>query len=244
MVPGGRFVVLGRQGAGKGTQCARLSHHYVLPHIATGDMLRASMKAHTPLGLDAKAHIDAGRLVPDEIVLQMVAERLEQDDTKSRGFVFDGFPRTVGQAKGLDEMLAPAELDLAIDLDVPMEVVLRRLASRRVCEDCGEIYSTEVPPRLPWICDMCGGEVLQREDDTEEAIAERLRLYDAETAPLIAWYEEAGKLVTLDGLDSPDAVTRRLVRAIDERRGDAGFGPPLYVDSGEETEPVGGGAPS
>ncbi|MGH9304730.1 MAG: adenylate kinase family protein, partial [Acidimicrobiales bacterium] len=118
------------------------------------------------------------------------------------------------------------------DIEVPFGVVLGRLASRRVCEDCGEIYSTASPPVLDWICDVCGGEVIQRDDDTEEAIKRRLGLYDAETTPLISWYEESGKLVKIDGLGSPNEVTARIVQAIDERRGDGGFGPPLYEEHG------------
>src|ERR1019366_2327769 len=145
----------------------RLSHHYVIPHISTGDMLRGEIKAGTELGLEAKRYMDAGDLIPDEVVLRMVGARLDQDDTRPRGFVLDGFPRTVAQAVGLDDLLKPASLDLAINIVVPTPLVLRRLASRRVCEDCGTIYSTVSPPRVGWICDVCGGEVVHREDDTE-----------------------------------------------------------------------------
>ncbi|MDA8040628.1 MAG: adenylate kinase [Actinomycetota bacterium] len=226
MVPGGRLVVLGKQGAGKGTQCMRLSHHYVIPHISTGDMLRAAVKSRTMLGREAERYLDAGELIPDEIVLKMVAERLDQDDTKSRGFVLDGFPRTVTQAAGLDGLLAPGELDLVIDLEVPREVVLERLASRRVCVDCGAIYSTTAPPRVPWNCDVCGGEVVQREDDTEVAIKRRLDLYDHETAPLVAWYSKACKLAVVSGLGSPDEVFDRLVELVDAKRGPGWFEPP------------------
>jgi adenylate kinase len=203
----------------------RLSHHYVIPHISTGDMLRAAVKAGTPLGRDAARYLDDGELIPDEIVLKMVGERLDQDDTRSRGFVLDGFPRTVAQAVGLDELLAPDELDLVIDLEVPTDVVLGRLASRRVCVDCGAIYSTATPPGVRWICDVCGGEVVQREDDTEAAIKRRLDLYDNETSPLIEWYENAGKLVTVSGLGGPDEVSDRLVELVDARRGPGWFEP-------------------
>ncbi len=150
-------------------------------------MLRGEIKAGTELGLEAKRYMDAGELIPDEVVLKMVARRLDQDDTRTRGFVLDGFPRTVAQAEGLDELLRPSNLDLAINLVVPTPLVLRRLASRRVCEDCGQIYSTASPPRVGWICDICGGEVVHREDDTEGAIRRRLDLYERETQPLIAW---------------------------------------------------------
>jgi len=217
VVPGARLIVLGKQGAGKGTQCVRLSRHYVVPHIATGDMLRAAVKAGTSLGREAKRYMDAGELIPDEVVLQLVAERLDQDDTKRRGFVLDGFPRTVVQAERLDELLRPLELDCVVDLVVATEVVLQRLAGRRVCADCGANYSLSAPPRVDWICDVCGGEVVQRPDDTESAIKRRLALYEAQTKPLVARYEASGKLVCVDGEGSPDEVTDRLVKVVDQR---------------------------
>ena len=218
MVPGARLIVLGKQGAGKGTQCVRLSHHYVIPHISTGDMLRAAVKMRTPLGVEAKRYMDEGELVPDELLLGLVDERLAQDDTIGRGFVLDGFPRTVKQAEALDRLLAPLELDTVLDLEVPRDLVLARLASRRVCVDCGTNYSTSTPPKVDWICDVCGGEVVQRPDDTEAAIKRRLDLYDTETAPLVQWYAASGRLATVDGTGTPDDVTERLVRTIDEHR--------------------------
>ena len=218
MVPGARLIVLGKQGAGKGTQCVRLSRHYVIPHIATGDMLRAAVKAGTPLGTEARRHMDAGELIPDEVVLDLVAERLGEDVTKERGFVLDGFPRTSNQAERLQEILAPLELDCVLNLAVPTQVVLRRLVSRRVCEDCGTIYSTSTRPRVDWICDVCGGEVVQREDDTEAAIKRRLDLYEVQTEPLVAFYEKLHKLIEVPGSGSPDIVTERLVRAVDASR--------------------------
>jgi len=218
VIPGGRLVVLGKQGAGKGTQCVRLSHHYVIPHISTGDMLRGETKAGTALGVEAQRYMDSGELIPDEVVLKMVAQRLDQDDTRTRGFVLDGFPRTVAQAEGLDDLLVPASLDLAINIVVPTPLVLRRLASRRVCMDCGANYSVSAPPRIGWICDVCGGEVVQREDDTEGAIKRRLDLYEKQTAPLVARYRRLGKLAAVRGDGPADAVTERLVKAVDERR--------------------------
>jgi adenylate kinase len=218
VIPGARLVVLGKQGAGKGTQCVRLARHYVIPHISTGDMFRAAVKGGTEFGRKAKEFMDAGELVPDDVVIGVVRERLDQDDTKERGFCLDGFPRTVAQAEALEELLAPRGLDLVLDLEVPTDVVLHRLATRRVCQDCGENYSEDNPPRSAWICDNCGGEVVQREGDTEGAIRRRLDLYEKETAPLIAWYMRAHKLVAVDGMGSPDDVTYRLVRAIDARR--------------------------
>jgi len=193
----------------------RLSHHYIVPHISTGDMLRGEIKGGTELGLEARRYMDAGELIPDQIVLKMVGGRLDQDDTRTRGFVLDGFPRTTTQAEGLDDLLAPASLDLAINIVVPTPLVLRRLASRRVCEDCQTIYSTTSPPRVLWICDVCNGEVIHREDDTEAAIHRRLDLYERETQPLIAWYRRTGKLVSISGVGSPDAVSDRVVAAVD-----------------------------
>jgi adenylate kinase len=218
VIPGVRLVVLGKQGAGKGTQCVRLSHHYVVPHVSTGDMLRGEVKSKTELGARAQKLMDQGELIPDEMVMEMVRGRLSERDTRGRGFVLDGCPRTTSQANDLEDIVHPFGLDLVIDLDVPTALVMKRLASRRVCMDCGANYSTAAPPMVNWTCDVCGGEVVQREDDTEEAIQRRLDLYEAETAPLIAWYQERGVLVRINGTGSPDAVTRRVVGAIDTRR--------------------------
>ena len=219
MVPGARLIILGKQGAGKGTQCVRLARHYVVPHISTGEMFRAAVKAGTPFGQKAKEFMDAGELIPDDVVIGVVNERLDQDDTKHRGFILDGFPRTVHQADALAEVLAPVGLDLAIDLEVPTEVVLARLAGRRVCDTCGTNYHVDRPPKENWTCDVCGGEVIQREDDTEAAIRRRLALYEEQTEPLIAWYMSRDKLVAVDGMGTPDDVGIRLIRAIDARRG-------------------------
>ncbi len=219
MVPGVRLVILGKQGAGKGTQCVRLARHYVVPHISTGDMLRAAARSETAFGKKAKEFMDAGELVPDEVMIGVVQERLDYEDTAMRGFILDGFPRTTGQASALDEILGESRaLDLALDLEVDTTVVLERLASRRVCSVCGAIYSAASPPHVDASCDHCGGEVVQRDDDQPEAIERRLRLYEEQTAPLIAWYLERKKLVAVDGLGSPDVVFSRLVRAIDGRR--------------------------
>jgi adenylate kinase len=218
VIPGVRLVVLGKQGAGKGTQCVRLSHHYVVPHVSTGDMLRGEVKSRTSLGLRAQALMDQGELIPDDMVMEMVRSRLTERDTTGRGFVLDGCPRTTTQAEVLDDIVHPFGMDLVVDLEVPTSLVMKRLASRRVCVDCGANYSVAAPPMVNWTCDVCGGEVVQREDDTEEAIQRRLDLYEKQTAPLIAWYAERGLLVTINGTGSPDAVTRRVVGAIDDRR--------------------------
>jgi adenylate kinase len=218
VVPGARLIVLGKQGAGKGTQCVRLSHHYVVPHVSTGDMLRAAVKQGTPLGIKAKDQMDRGELLGDDLIMEMVATRLNESDVRARGFVLDGCPRTVAQAEELAGILTPMDLDAAVDIEVPTAQVLRRLAARRVCIDCGANYSTTTPPLINWTCDVCGGEVVQREDDREEAITRRLELYERQTTPLIDWYHSRSQLASISGTGSPDAVTRRLIKAIEERR--------------------------
>jgi adenylate kinase len=218
VVPGARLVVLGKQGAGKGTQCVRLSHHYVVPHVSTGDMLRAAVKQGTKVGLKAKDQMDRGELLSDDLIMEMVAERLGESDVRARGFVLDGCPRTVAQAERLAAILAPFDLDLAIDIEIHTTQVLRRLAARRVCIDCGANYSLSSPPLINWTCDVCGGEVVQREDDTEDAIERRLELYERQTAPLIDWYRSRGQLQSVPGTGTPDAVTRRMVKVVEDRR--------------------------
>lgn len=217
MTFGVRLVVLGRQGAGKGTQCVRLSRHYVVPHISTGDMLRAAVKAETELGRKAGELMAAGDLVPDDIMVGIVEERLADDDTSRRGYILDGFPRTVAQADALAQITAARPLDIVVDLDVPTEIVLERLASRRVCVDCGANYSLENLPRYG-DCDNCGGEVVQRQDDTPAAIKHRLDEYEHKTAPLIEWYSDRDLLVVIDGQGPLDEVTKRVTAAIDARR--------------------------
>jgi adenylate kinase len=219
VIPGVRLVILGRQGAGKGTQCTRLARHYVVPHISTGDMLRAARNQGTDFGKKADEYMRAGELLPDDVIIGIVGERLDRDDTRKRGYILDGFPRTVGQARALADLTAELPLDVAIDLEAPEEVVLARISNRRVCVDCGTNFSVQSPPRYDWTCDVCGGEVVQRDDDTPEAVRKRLNLYNQETEPLIAWYLGHDLLTTVDGLGSADAVTVRLVRAIDNRTG-------------------------
>ncbi len=218
MVPGARLIVLGKQGAGKGTQCVRLSHHYVVPHVSTGDMLRAAVRQGTPIGMKAKEQMERGELLSDDLIMEMVADRLDDDDTRARGFILDGCPRTVRQAEQLAKILAPLDLDLVIDIQISTSLVMRRLAARRVCVDCGANYSVAQPPLINWTCDICGGDVVQREDDREEAIERRLRLYELQTAPLIAWYEERSQLASVPGSGSPDTVTRRMIKVIEDKR--------------------------
>ena len=208
--------MFGRQGAGKGTQCERLAAHYHVPHISTGDMLRAAVRDGTEFGRKAKEYMDAGRLLPDDIMVGLVGERLGASDA-TRGWLLDGFPRTPGQAESLGEVTGDAPFDLAVDLDVPEEVVVERLSSRRVCVECGAIYSVSSPPASPWVCDRCGGEVVQRDDDTEAAIRSRLADYALQTEPLKEWFDARGKLLVVDGNAAADEVTAALVTAIDAR---------------------------
>lgn len=213
---GPRLIILGKQGAGKGTQCVRLCRHYGVPHVSTGDMFRAAVKSGSELGTRLDEYMREGELIPDDLVLGVVAERLDEDDAQD-GFLLDGFPRTTNQAAKLSERLAPDDVDMVLSLEVPTEVSLRRLAGRRVCQNCGANYSVDSPPEENWTCDDCRGEVVLRKDDTEHAIARRLKLYEEQTAPLVSWYQEQGKLVAVDGIGAPDTVTERLVRAIDRR---------------------------
>jgi adenylate kinase len=218
MIQGARVVILGRQGAGKGTQCVRLSRHYVIPHVSTGDMLRAAVREQTPLGVQAKEVIESGRLVGDEIMVGLVAERLRDDDARTRGYILDGFPRTVAQAEALDGITEDRPLHVAIDLNVPRELVLERLSARRVCRDCGSNYQAAGAAPRQWTCDYCGGDVIQRADDTPEAINQRLDLYETQTQPLIEYYGGTSRLAVVDGVGDPDEVFARLKAVIDSRR--------------------------
>lgn len=176
------------------------------------------MRSDDELGRQARQYMSDGDLVPDEIVLKVVDERLSQDDARTRGFVLDGFPRTVAQAEGLDEMLDASAVDLAVDLDLPTPVALSRLAGRRTCDACGANYSVKRPPSTDWTCDNCGGEVVQRADDTDAAIRRRLALYERQTEPLILWYQERDRLLVVNGMGVPDEVMARLVAGIERRR--------------------------
>jgi adenylate kinase len=218
VIPGARLIILGRQGAGKGTQCVRLSRHYVVPHISTGDMLRAAVREGTELGKLAKDIMDSGGLVGDDIMIGLVNERLSKPDASTRGYILDGFPRTVAQAQALGEVTADKPIHVVIDLDVPREIVLERLSSRRVCRDCGTNYTTGGSQPSPWICDVCGGDVQQRADDTPESVSRRLDLYEEQTAPLIAYYSSRTMLTVVNGVGHPDHVFKRLTDAIEARR--------------------------
>lgn len=211
-----RLVIFGPQGAGKGTQSARISEKYGIPSISTGEIFRWAIKGKTALGLKVLEYVDAGSLVPDELTIEVVTDRLSADDCMD-GFLLDGFPRNVGQAKALDALLADSEasLDGAILIEVPEEVSLRRLLGRRVCSNCGTNYHLDAPPEHDWTCDKCGGEVVERTDDHEaETVTNRLRLYHQQTEPLKAYYEERNLLREIDGMGSPDEVFSRIVSSI------------------------------
>lgn len=218
MIPGARLIILGRQGAGKGTQCVRLSRHYVVPHISTGDMLRAATREGTELGLMAKEIMDAGGLVGDDIMIGLVDERLGRPDASTRGYILDGFPRTVAQADALDGITRERPIHVVIDLDVPREIVLERISARRVCRDCGTNYTASGQESQPWICDVCGGDVLQRDDDTPDAVNRRLDLYESQTSPLIEHYGAQGRLVVVNGVGHPSHVFQRLTDVVESRR--------------------------
>jgi len=214
MASGVRLLVLGKQGAGKGTQAVRIAEHYGAPHISTGDMFRAAVAANTPFGIKANEYMKRGELVPDDIVIGVVAERLAKDDAVEHGFVLDGFPRTRVQAEELRRILGPDGLDAAVDIDVPTHVVIERISGRRVCKTCGATYHVNAPPKVDWVCDRDGGEVVQREDDTPEAVTKRLELYERDTRPLLDFYEGLGLLITIDGVGDPDEVFNRVVEGL------------------------------
>jgi adenylate kinase len=210
------LVVLGKQGAGKGTQCKRLAEAYAIPHVSTGDMLRAAVKADSPLGREVAAIMDAGALVSDDLVIRLVDQRFGEPDA-SRGALLDGFPRTILQAEALETLLGEDGIKLCINLDVPVSLVTERLSSRRVCQECGNIYKDTDIEAISGTCSNCGGDVIQRKDDQPEAIAKRLEAYERDTEPLLAFYQERGLLVVVDGAQSPDEVTAALVAVISER---------------------------
>jgi len=202
------IVFMGLPGAGKGTQAERIVASFGIPHISTGDMFRQAVREGTPLGLKAKEYMDKGLLVPDEVTVGIVRERLSQGDC-AKGFLLDGFPRTVPQAEALDATLAELgrRLDHVIYLDVRKETLLARLTGRRICRQCGATYHVVFnPPRQEGVCDKCGGELYQRDDDKEETVATRLEVNLAQTEPLLAYYEEKGLLRRVNGEQEIDAV--------------------------------------
>ena len=203
-----KLMMLGPPGAGKGTQAQRLSESHGIPQISTGDMLRGARRKGTDLGKKAAKFMDAGELVPDEVVIGIVAERLDEPDA-SNGFILDGFPRTAGQADALSDM--GVQLEAVINVQVGEEEVIRRLGGRLSCPECGATFHEEFkPPSADGVCDECGHELMRREDDQPEAIRERLRQYRASTEPLVEFYRDRGVLENVDGEGSPDEVYERI----------------------------------
>lgn len=206
------IIILGAPGAGKGTQAERISERCHLPHISTGDILRKAAVERSPLGQKAKMFMDKGELVPDEVVIDIIKERLSDRDC-SKGFILDGFPRTVAQANALEEMLSKLgkEINAAVDVEVGDEELLRRLTRRRTCSNCGRNYHLDFdPPRREGICDVCGEKIFQREDDKEETVRRRLEVYKEQTAPLIEYYNKEGLLRTVDGKRSIEEVSAQI----------------------------------
>ncbi len=197
-----KIVLLGPPGAGKGTQSVVLAKTYGVPHISTGDILRESIKAGLPLGLKAKSYMDKGELVPDDVVVGIVAERLNKEDTKAKGFILDGFPRTVNQAVELDKALPKIglKLDMVIYFETSEATAIDRLSGRRVCKDCGaNFHVRNIPPKKEGVCDKCNSNLIQRPDDKEDAIKNRLNVYKAQTKPVIDYYAKQGNMETVSG---------------------------------------------
>lgn len=209
-------ILMGPPGAGKGTQAEKLIEYYKIPHISTGDMFRAAIKDQTPLGMKAKEYMDAGGLVPDEVTIGIVAERIKQDDCKT-GFMLDGFPRTAAQADALGKILSDLNVTLngVVNIEVDDETLLQRLTGRRICKKCGATYHMVFnPPAKEGVCDKCGGELYQRSDDTLETAQNRLKVYNDQTEPLIAYYSGQGLLKRVQGKQDIDKVLHDIVSAL------------------------------
>ena len=211
-----RLILLGPPNAGKGTQAQSLAETYQIPQISTGDIFRANIRQGTPLGKKAKNYLDQGQLVPDELVVEIVKDRLQQPDCQP-GFLLDGFPRTVFQAEALETFLIEHELtlDRVINIHVSRDVLIERAVGRRVCQKCGATYHVKFkPPAVDSICDVCGGDVIQRKDDQRETAEKRIQVYEDETAPLIDYYSEKKLLVTIDGEQPIEQVTESIMQAL------------------------------
>ncbi|MDK2894486.1 MAG: adenylate kinase [Moorella sp. (in: firmicutes)] len=211
-----RLVLLGPPGAGKGTQAALICKHLGIPHISTGDMFRQAIKEGTELGRQAEKYLQSGGLVPDDVTIGLIQERLSQSDCR-QGFLLDGFPRTVAQAEALDAWLAgrKEKLDAVIDIEVPREELMARLTGRRVCRQCGATYHLQYnPPAEAGKCDVCGGELIQRADDTAATVGKRLDVYNEQTAPLITYYRQRGLLKEIEGSGDIAAVSRAIGAAL------------------------------
>ena len=207
-----RLILLGAPGAGKGTQAEILSRLLEVPTISTGNILRAAMKAGTEVGLKAKSYVESGKLVPDEVIIGIIQERLREPDC-ANGYILDGVPRTIPQAQAMEDM--GVEVDRALSIEIADEVIIERMAGRRVCKGCGASYHlVNVPPKQEGICDVCGGELYQREDDAPETVAKRLEVYHKETQPLIDYYEKEGVLKCVDGTIGRDNVFKVLAEML------------------------------
>ncbi|MBB6421676.1 adenylate kinase [Streptomyces massasporeus] len=217
-----RIVLVGPPGAGKGTQAAFLARNLSIPHISTGDLFRANISRQTELGKLAKSYMDAGNLVPDEVTIAMAKDRMEQPDAEN-GFLLDGFPRNVSQAEALDELLEAEnmQLDAVLDLEVPEDEVVKRIAGRRICRnDSSHVFHvTYKQPAKDGVCDVCGGELYQRDDDSEETVRTRLEVYHTQTEPIIDYYKAQGLVVTISALGKVEDVTTRAMEAL-KRGGD------------------------
>ncbi|MGW7485964.1 adenylate kinase [Streptomyces sp. NPDC054786] len=215
-----RIVLVGPPGAGKGTQAAYLAKNLEIPHISTGDLFRANISQGTPLGREAKSYMDAGNLVPDSVTIAMAEDRMEQPDA-ANGFLLDGFPRNLGQAKALDEYLKDKglKLDAVLDLEVPEDEVVKRIAGRRICRrDSSHVFHAEYnKPECEGVCDTCDGELYQRDDDREETVRKRLEVYHTETEPIIDYYKDQDLVVTIPAMGKVDEVTRRAMAALPSR---------------------------
>ena len=208
-----KLILLGAPGAGKGTQAAVISERLNIPQISTGNIIRAALKSGTEMGLKAKSFIDAGQLVPDEVVIGIIRERLAEDDCKD-GFILDGFPRTIPQAEALDEM--GIGIDKVIDIEVADDVIVNRLSGRRVCEKCGRPYHlVSLRPKQAGICDDCAGALIQRKDDHPLTVKARLKIYHKETEPLKYYYKSQGKLAVVEGANSVEETTRLTFEALE-----------------------------
>lgn len=213
-----KIVMLGGPGAGKGTQAKIIAQKYNIPHISTGDIFRANIKEGTELGKKAKTYMDAGGLVPDELVVDLVADRLTWDDTKN-GFVLDGFPRTIPQAEALTKALTDmgTKLDVAIDIEVPDQAIIDRMGGRRACVSCGATYHiVNIPPKKEGFCDKCGNELILRDDDKPETVKHRLDVYHEQTQPLIEYYKTMGSLKEVDGTVAMDDVFAQIAAILGE----------------------------
>lgn len=212
-----RTILLGPPGAGKGTQAAKIVEKYHIPHISTGDIFRENIKQGTPLGKKAQEYISKGELVPDDLVCDIATDRLDRDDCRN-GFILDGFPRTVPQAERLDEYLKAKgqKLDVVVNLEVGEDVLMPRLTGRRVCRKCGASYHLiNMPPKVEGVCDVCGGELFQRPDDNEETVKNRIAVYDAQTKPLIDYYEKAGIIANIDGTKPLEETFASVCKALE-----------------------------